>query len=631
VQHGARVVGLELVDQRLGAGPDQVGTRHLRLVELLEDGPLGGVVGVAGPGVAPGDGDPGHAAPAEPPGQVGRERVGQALQQQQRLGEGLLALQHLDRGVQRDLGPVGRAPRREQVDAAVVHAVQAPQLALDVLVPARVAEAAPEVGRVDRRLDVEDAPDPLRAGQSPAEQLVAAAVQAPVVERPGLEHVEPGLPVLRHACSSVSKPSVRCRPRRCRILENPRDADWLRKSRRAGPGLLYARPMPAPSAPPLPRYGNSALSDLMPSLLTALDVPGFANWLGFEPVSRVCLLMVDGLGWELLRAGRRHAPFLNELAERSEPLTAGFPATTAASLGSLGTGLPPSGHGLVGYTMALPGESRAFNCLRWSTYGLGGKGDLRDRLVPEEVQPAPTAFERAAEAGVSVAMTGPAVHNRSGLSRAVFRGATYAEAFTAGDLAATAVRLLGESRRSLVYAYYGDLDLTGHVRGPGSPAFGLQLAQVDRLAAGLAALLPGDAVLVITGDHGMVGLNPGQLLDLGDEPELAAGVRVLAGEARARHVYAEKGAADDVLAAWRAVLGDSMWVVPGEQAIAEGWFGPDMPGEYRRRVGDVVAAAFGPVGVVQRSVDPAQARMRGHHGSLTSAEQLVPCLVAANR
>jgi hypothetical protein len=40
-----------------------------------------------------------------------------------------------------------------------------------------------------------------------------------------------------------------------------------------------------------------------------------------------------------------------------------------------------------------------------------------------------------------------------------------------------------------------------------------------------------------------------------------------------------------------------------------------------------VAAAFGPVGVVQRSVDPAQGRFVGHHGSLTSAEQLVPLLL----
>jgi hypothetical protein len=92
-------------------------------------------------------------------------------------------------------------------------------------------------------------------------------------------------------------------------------------------------------------------------------------------------------------------------------------------------------------------------------------------------------------------------------------------------------------------------------------------------------------------------------------------------------VHTRRGAAADVLAAWRARLGDDMWIVTGEEAVAAGWFGGGMRDEVRRRVGDVVAAAHGPVGVVQRAVDPAQARMRGHHGSLTTAEQLVPLLV----
>jgi hypothetical protein len=379
-------------------------------------------------------------------------------------------------------------------------------------------------------------------------------------------------------------------------------------------------------APELPRYGEASLAEVVPSLLSALDVPGFGNPLGFEPVRRVCLVMVDGLGWELLRANRRHAPLLGSLLDGASPLTTGFPATTAASLGSVGTGRPPAEHGLVGYTLAVPGMERALNCLRWATYGAGGSADLRDRLVPERFQPEPTAFERAAADGVEVSLVGPASHARSGLTRAVLRGGRYAEAVSPGDLVATTLRRLADGRRSLVYAYLADLDVTGHVRGPDSPAWTFQLAQVDRLVASLAERLPGDALLVVTGDHGMVTLRPSELVDLADVPELAAGVRLLAGEARARHVHASRGAAEDVLAAWRAVLGHQMWVVSGPDAIERGWFGPSMPDTVRPRIGDVVAAAFAPVGVVQRDVDPAQARLLGHHGSMTAAEQLVPCL-----
>jgi hypothetical protein len=381
-----------------------------------------------------------------------------------------------------------------------------------------------------------------------------------------------------------------------------------------------------PPPPPLPRYGEASLADLLPSLLAALDVPGFANPLGVEPLRRACLLVVDGLGWEQLLANRRVAPVLAAAAERARPVTTGFPSTTATSLASIGTGLPPGGHGLVGYTIALPGMERAFNCLRWSPYGLGGSKDLRDRVVPERLQPAPTGFEAAAADGVEVTLVGAGEYAASGFTRAALRGGDYWRTFSLGDLAAGALRGLGKGRRSLVYLYHPDLDRTGHVRGVAGEPWRLELAHVDRLVGHVAERLPGDAALFVTGDHGMVDLRPSQRVDLADRPELADGVRLLAGEARARHVHARRGAAGDVLATWRGLLGHAMWVVPGEEAIAAGWFGPRVLDEVRGRVGDVVAAAAGPIGVVQREVDPTQAILTGHHGSMTPAEQLVPFL-----
>ena len=381
-----------------------------------------------------------------------------------------------------------------------------------------------------------------------------------------------------------------------------------------------------PPPPPLPRYGEGSLADLLPSLLAALDVPGLRNPLGVEPLRRACLLVVDGLGWELLLANRRMAPILGGAAERGGPVTTGFPATTVTSLASIGTGLPPGGHGLVGYTIALPGMERAFNCLRWTPYGLGRAKDLRDRVVPERLQPEPTGFELAADDGVEVTLVGAGEYAASGFTRAALRGGDYWRTFSLGDQAAGALRGLAKGRRSLVYLYHPDLDRTGHVRGVTGEAWRLELAHIDRLVGHIAERLPGDAALFVTGDHGMVDLHPSERVDLADQPELAAGVRLLAGEARARHVHAQRGAADDVLAAWQGLLGHAMWVVPGEEAVAAGWFGPQVPDEVRGRIGDVVAAAFGPIGVVQREVDPTQAILIGHHGSMTPAEQLVPFL-----
>jgi len=381
---------------------------------------------------------------------------------------------------------------------------------------------------------------------------------------------------------------------------------------------------PSPAQPPVPGYGKRSLGELLPSMLSALGIAGFVNPLGIEPAPRVCLLLVDGLGWDLLRAHREAAPFLNSIA--GEPLTAGFPATTAASLSSLATGVPPGEHGLIGYTMALPGYERAFNTLTWSLYGLGPRVDLREALVPEAFQPHPTLAERAAAAGVPIHYLGPAFHEGSGLSRAIGRGQRFHPAESLAAIQAGALRRL-TARPALVYGYYSRLDAAGHIEGVASGAWREALVAVDNGVRTLAEQLPADTLLVVTGDHGMVDLRPNERLDLADHPDLNAGVTLLAGEARARYVRTAPGATEDVVSAWRAALGDRMWIWKREEAIATGIFGPQVSDQARERIGDVVAAAHGRVGVVQRDVDPAQARLNGHHGSLTPAEQLVPRLM----
>ena len=244
---------------------------------------------------------------------------------------------------------------------------------------------------------------------------------------------------------------------------------------------------------PLPRHGEASLADVVPSLLSALDVPGFDNPLGIDPARRVCLMclmLIDGLGLEQLEADSKQALFLTTMATNLRPITTYFPATTVASLGSLGTGRPPGEHGLVGTTVAVPGQTRAMNLLRWSASGHGPATDLRDRIAPERFQPEPTVFERAAADRVSVNLVGPRDHARSGLTRAVLRGGRYESVQSLGELAAMALRHLVGAPRTLVYAYHRDLDLTGHARGVSSDNWRLHLGFVDLLAEQIAERLP---------------------------------------------------------------------------------------------------------------------------------------------
>jgi hypothetical protein len=50
--------------------------------------------------------------------------------------------------------------------------------------------------------------------------------------------------------------------------------------------------------------------------------------------------------------------------------------------------------------------------------------------------------------------------------------------------------------------------------------------------------------------------------------------------------------------------------------------------DVRPRIGDVVAAARGSASMVRRTAEPLESSLIGHHGSLTTAEQRVPLLLA---
>ena len=372
----------------------------------------------------------------------------------------------------------------------------------------------------------------------------------------------------------------------------------------------------------VPDYGSGALADVGPSLLAALGAPDEANPLGLEEMARACLFLVDGLGWTQLQRHADAAPFLASMASRS--LTAGFPATTVTSLSSLGTGLPPGEHGLTGYSSYDDSVGSVINWLAWRSVGPGD--DLRDRLVPEVVQPRHTVWERAESAGIATSVCTFDNFQGSGLTRAVLRGGRWGGTLSEGDAVARAADAAQFGHRSLVYVYVSALDLIGHLRGPDTDAWRAQLSIVDRIAEQLAARLPNDATLFITADHGMVFVPDDAKVDYDSTVALQQGVVALAGEPRARYVHCEPGAATDVAAAWREVLDDS-WVLLGrDDAIAAGLFGPTIDSDARRRIGDVIALSLGNGGVVERRKLPRLSAMPGQHGSLTDEELLVPLL-----
>jgi hypothetical protein len=365
-----------------------------------------------------------------------------------------------------------------------------------------------------------------------------------------------------------------------------------------------------------PAYGRRSLGDVLPAVAGALGVRCRTPPSGLELPSAAAyvVFLVDGLGARLLERHADAAPYLAGLLAESAPGTAGVPSTTATSLTSLGTGLPPGAHGLVGFTARVPGTDRLLNHLAWDA-----------DVDPLEWQPHPTAYAALASSGVEVTVVNKREFRGSGLTVASSRGGSWVDADKVGERIAAAVAA-SSARPSVTYLYDGDLDWTGHRYGVASGQWLQQLAMVDAEAEQLREALPADRRLVVVADHGMIDSPAASRVDVDDHAELTDGVALLGGEARFRHLYCRRGAVDDVLATWRGFLGDRADVLTRADAVARGWFGP-VDSSVAPRLGDVVVACRGDHAVFSSERFRYETTLVGLHGSLTADEMLIPILV----
>jgi len=366
-----------------------------------------------------------------------------------------------------------------------------------------------------------------------------------------------------------------------------------------------------------------SICDVLPAVAALLGAAGGVDKLGLAEsvgeVDRVVVVLVDGLGWHLLPQLDGSAPLLAAVLAgatgRLSQLACTFPSTTPTSLVSLGTGAEPGEHGILGFTLNIPGTDRVINHILW-----------RDDPPPAAWQPLPTWFGRLERAGFGARAVLPATFLGSGLTEAAYRGATFRPTDPTDDYAQRVADELCAAP-GLVYGYTADLDTAAHVFGIGSTEWHEAGGRVNTLLSRLVEKVPANSALLVTADHGGLNVPADARVDLDTDPRLGEGIRVIAGEPRVRYLHTEAGAAADVQAAWGEVLDGRAEVYNREEAVATGMFGPVSP-QHLARIGDVVVTCTGDAAVLATSHEPPEsARLVGFHGAATAAETAIPLMV----
>lgn len=383
------------------------------------------------------------------------------------------------------------------------------------------------------------------------------------------------------------------------------------------------------------------------SLVTNAQATQAAKRLGLDQLgdaqAPIVMVLVDGLGWQMLRERAGHTPNLRRLLADSDYLHTCAPSTTAAALTTLATGVYPGAHAMVGYAVRDP--------LLRGHLGAGhvpGPGDVFDLITfknsshdPLTWQSVPTLIERAnakANAGcgpqLGAVSIGRSKFAGSGLSLAAWRGFKHIGVDALDQRPYQAYRAIKEGAK-LVYLYVGELDHAGHNHGWHSDKWLEALEALDAMVGQLFRRLPAGTRIVLTADHGMVDTDRHHRIDLAKEKELAKDVVAVAGESRFLQLYVaddvavenneRKELAQSVAKRWAEFLGDrAIWVGTDPSPL----MGPLSPGA-RAAVGDVLVALNDNWTVVDSRVQSFHAtQLIGVHGSLTPVELEVPLIKA---
>lgn len=339
---------------------------------------------------------------------------------------------------------------------------------------------------------------------------------------------------------------------------------------------------------------------------------------GQARLHRVGVVVVDGLGSDLLVSRSGHARFLSgRMREHGAIIHSGLPSTTASALASITTGRSPGEHGLLGYQVRDPHTGALVNHLK----------NFPDGVEPEAWQPLPTIFEQAVGHSIPSIAVGESRFSGTDFSRSILRGAQ----FHGSSSLDSHLQLLREHfdsyQDAVAYLYWPALDRIGHQLGVAHDNWIDALEIVDQFARALHELLKPDEAVILTADHGMVDVHREQQVWWEADHPLRRQIDLWAGEPRLVQLYLHSGVDASAFAeASQEWLGERATVLTRDEIVGRGLFGWVDP-EHSGRIGDVVVfseqshALYDALTSSENS-----AKMIGQHGSWTETETSVPSI-----
>ncbi|MBN2252149.1 MAG: alkaline phosphatase family protein [Kosmotogaceae bacterium] len=366
-----------------------------------------------------------------------------------------------------------------------------------------------------------------------------------------------------------------------------------------------------------------------------------------EGSEKVVQVIIDGFGYtQWMEHAKKHS-LLKRFLSKGEfnPITSIFPSTTAAAITTINTGLTPQEHGLPEWNVYMDEIDLIINTLPFHALGdMFPDSLLEEGADPSMLYKGKTIYQTLKKKGkVDSFVFLSEKYSHSAYSDIIFKGAKRAPYYKYSDLVNDVRRRLEEhDGPAYYYVYIGDLDTISHEMGPHSDEYESELSNISHMITKelVGKLKKGTAKetsMIVTADHGQIGVNPEDTIYLNRYKKLIRNLRKSgrmksvwpSGSPRDVFLHVKPNKFDETIDYVENKLKNHAMVMDVNDAIDMRLFGTGkIHNKLIDRLGDILILPYKNNTVWFEFEKGNTFSFRGHHGGLTEEEMLVPFAVA---
>lgn len=392
-----------------------------------------------------------------------------------------------------------------------------------------------------------------------------------------------------------------------------------------------------------PNYSGFGLSNLPSTIASHLGcrIPG-ASVLSRKvddfdaDYSTVILLLVDGMGWNLIKSLAKDNRYLADLSNKfpPSPLTTVFPSTTSTAITTLSTGKSPGEHGIIGYTMFVKELGTIVNMLDFKAVNSPKDETIFEKgIPPEEFLGIPTFYQLLSREGIQSFVLTKNYILGSGLSKITHAGAHLNGYVDVGDMFVILRRLLESNRglRKYVFVYWPSVDTASHAFGPWSEETAAEMRSLffslqEEFLGKLPGQLRKNTLLLITADHGQSQIVDGGAFDASTDKEfMDMLIMPPTGDSRTAFLHVKEGREGNVEEHLKKKFGRSYSCMNVGNAIDLDLLGPGTRKKgLADRLGDLMILTESGRSIFYPFKPNSVYNQKGAHSGLTEDELLIP-------